>query len=117
MNAITNVKSKITMAKAVVNAKLRMFFASMAAMLSVYCPAVGTLCAADTMSIVTKMIDIICEVARYTGILMAVGGIFMLVLAYKDDNADQQARAIRLIVVAGVMIGLKAMITGFGLLS
>lgn len=62
------------------------------------------------------VINIIFEVAKYVGIVLAVSGIFQLILAYKDDNADGQSRAVRLVVVALVLLGLKTLVKLTGLI-
>lgn len=57
-----------------------------------------------------NMADIIIKIAFYVGALIAIGGIFSLIVAYKDDNADGQTRAVRLIVVGVVLIGFKTIL-------
>lgn len=115
MNAITIKDFGMKIKTACNNGNLRLFLVFILGTILLFGLGTDTLCAASTDSIINQMINVIADVARYVGILITVGGIFMLVLAYKDDNADQQARAIRLIVVGGVLIGLKTIISAFGL--
>lgn len=72
--------------------------------------------APDTDQVMNGVIDIIFEVAKYVGIVLAVSGIFQLILAYKDDNADGQSRAVRLVVVALVLLGLETLVGLTGLI-
>ncbi|MGN0710254.1 MAG: hypothetical protein ACI4LO_00735 [Anaerovoracaceae bacterium] len=77
---------------------------------------VMTFCAPTTDQVMKGVINIIFEVAKYVGIVLAVSGIFQLILAYKDDNADGQSRAVRLVVVALVLLGLKTLVQLTGLI-
>lgn len=63
------------------------------------------------------IVSIIIRIALYVGIALAVGGVFSLVLAYKDENADAQAKAVRVIVVGGALIGLRALLGLAGIIS
>ena len=58
----------------------------------------------DLDSLFGGIVDIIIKIAMYVGIALAVGGVFSLVLAYKDENAEGQSRAVRIIVVGGALI-------------
>ena len=53
------------------------------------------------------IIDVIIKIGFYVGVILAVGGVFSLILAYHDDRTDDQTKAIRKIVVGGVLIGLR----------
>lgn len=77
---------------------------------------VMTMCVPTTDQVMKGVINIIFEVAKYVGIVLAVSGIFQLILAYKDDNADGQSRAVRLVVVALVLLGLKTLVQLTGLI-
>ena len=63
------------------------------------------------------VIDVIIKLALYVGILMAAGGIFSLVLAYKDENAEAQTRSARYIVVGVFLIGLRLLLQTVGLIG
>lgn len=64
----------------------------------------------DLDQLLGGIVSIIIKMALYVGIVLAVGGVFSLVLAYKDDNSDAQAKAVRVIVVGGALIGLRALL-------
>lgn len=70
----------------------------------------------DMDNLFANMADIIIKIAFYVGALIAIGGIFSLVIAYKDDNADGQTRAVRLIVVGVVLIGFKTILQIAGII-
>lgn len=48
----------------------------------------------DLDSLFGGIVDIIIKIAMYVGIALAVGGVFSLVLAYKDENAEGQSSRI-----------------------
>lgn len=78
-----------------------------------------TFCTLNTptaQGVMTGVLNIIFEIAKYVGVVLAVSGIFSLILAYKDDNADGQSRAVRLVVVALVLLGLKPLVAMTGLI-
>ena len=63
------------------------------------------------------VIGIVMKIAFWVGAVLGVSGVFQLILAYKDDNADGQSRAVRLVVVALLLIGLPTFIKMTGLIS
>lgn len=63
------------------------------------------------------IIDMIIKIGFYVGVIFAVGGVFSLILAYKDDRPDDQAKAIRVIVVGGVLIGLRIFLQMAGIIQ
>lgn len=63
------------------------------------------------------IVDIVIRLALYVGLVLAAGGVFSLLLAYKDENADAQAKAIRVIVIGGVLIGFRTVLQMAGLIS
>ena len=63
------------------------------------------------------VMEIVFKIAFWVGAVLGVSGIFMLILAYKDDNADGQSRAVRLVVVALLLIGLQQLVRLTGLIS
>ena len=71
----------------------------------------------DLNSLFGGVVDIIIQIAMYVGIALAVGGVFSLVLAYKDENAEGQSRAVRIIVVGGALIGLRVLLQTAGLIN
>lgn len=71
----------------------------------------------DLDSLFGGIVDIIIKIGMYVGIALAVGGVFSLVLAYKDENAEGQSRAVRIIVVGGALIGLRVLLQTAGLIN
>lgn len=71
----------------------------------------------DLDQLLGGIVSIILRIAMYVGIILAVGGVFSLLLAYKDDNSDAQAKAIRVIVVGGALIGMRALLFLAGIIS
>ncbi len=71
----------------------------------------------DLDSMMGGIIDIIIKIALYVGIALAAGGVFSWVLAYKDENPDSQARALRLVVVGAALMGLRGLLALTGLIS
>ena len=71
----------------------------------------------DLNSLFGGVVDIIIQIAMYVGIALAVGGVFSMVLAYKDENAEGQSRAVRIIVVGGALIGLRVLLQTAGLIN
>ena len=71
----------------------------------------------ETEDMLGGIVEFICNVARYMGIVIVVAGIFMLVFAYKDDNAEAQSRAVRFAVVGAVMLSLKTVLKLTGIIS
>ena len=61
--------------------------------------------------------DIICQIAMYMGGFLVIAGSVSLILAYKDENSEQQTRAVRLIVVGAALMGLKPLLHTAGILK
>ena len=97
----------------VVTAPIRRFYMAMTALAISFMTIAPTFCPDPTYDvnkltmdgIFSGMVNVITKIALYVGGLLAVGGLFSLVMAYKDDNADGQSRAVRLIVIGLVLIG------------
>ena len=68
----------------------------------------------DLNSLFGGVVDIIIQIAMYVGIALAVGGVFSLVLAYKDENAEGQSRAVRIIGVGGAIMGRRFLLQTAG---
>lgn len=67
-------------------------------------------------TLITSIIGIVLTLARYIGIVLVVTGVFQLVMAYKDDNADSKTRGVQLAIVGVILIGLKTLLTTAGLI-
>lgn len=63
---------------------------------------------ADAM--VGKLVGIICTIFRYIGILLAVWAVGMLVLAFKNEDADSKSRSMMLLIVSIVLIVIKSIV-------
>lgn len=61
--------------------------------------------------------DIIIQIAFYIGAVLIIGGILSLLLAYKDENADAQSRAVRLIVIGGALVGFRPLLEMAGIIG
>ena len=70
-----------------------------------------------TEGLVGGIIDFVCTAAMYIGFVIAAAGIFMFIMAYKDDNAESQSRGARMAVVGALLIGLKPLLKLTGLIK
>ena len=61
--------------------------------------------------LVSTMLGVITEIARYIGILLAAWGIVQLVMAFKNEDADSKSRAMMLIVASIVLISARSLVT------
>ena len=68
-----------------------------------------TFCATSLDGVVTELLNFIFNLARVVGIVIAVNGVFNWVLANKDENADGQARGIKLVVCGLALVFLKSL--------
>lgn len=64
-----------------------------------------------------SLIDTICAVAFYIGIIMVTIGVFMIIMAYKDDNPEAISRGARMAVIGALLVGIKAILKGTGLIT
>lgn len=72
---------------------------------------------ATTESVIGGILDVIFKIAFYIGIVIAVIGVVSFILAFKDDNAEQQSRGIRLAIVGTALIGIRVLIGLTGLIQ
>lgn len=63
------------------------------------------------------ILDFIFSIAKYIGIILVIIGCFQMFLAYKDDNAEAQVRAIKFAVIGAVCMSLKAILTASGFIT
>lgn len=70
---------------------------------------------ADPGKIVGKLIDSIWTIFRYIGILLLAWSVGMLVLAFKNEDADSKSRAMMMLVVSCLLIGLKTIWSTLGI--
>lgn len=60
----------------------------------------------DSDKLLSQFVNIVIQLARYIGIILLVWGVVMLVLAFKNEDADSKSRAIMLIAVAVVLVAM-----------
>ena len=105
------------------NAPYRRFMTLMLSMYSTVLVTVPTLCVklqpsgVNMDTLFGSLADIIIKLAFYVGILITVGAIFSLIFAYKDDNAEGQSRAVRLIVVGVMLVGFETVLRLAGIIQ
>lgn len=121
-NQITLKRSLRARVADVFNASLRNFFALMTSLgcssmllTPTLCGRINTNLNMDTLF--ASMAGIVIKIAFYVGALITVGGVFSLIVAYKDDNADGQTRAVRLIVVGVCLVGFESLLKMAGIIS
>ena len=87
---------------------------ALAPSMSVY--AATTTTAATTNSaegaLINAVLGVIFKLFRYIGILLLAWSIGMLVLAFKNEDADSKSRSIMLMVVSVVLITVEPIING-----
>lgn len=64
----------------------------------------------DSNKIITTVINLVCDIALWIGIILLVWSIVMLVLALKNEDADSKSRAIMLIAVSVALIGIGGLL-------
>ena len=98
--------------KAVGSASSRMKLAACYGAATILMTTAPTLCAPNTLdSLVLSLLDFIYTLARIVGIVIAVNGAFNWVLANKDENADGQARGIKLVICGLALCFLEGLVT------
>lgn len=112
-NFLTTVKSKALTLKDKVLNKSMPLLTAIAGVIATVEPTFAT---NETEALVTSVIDIVLDMARYIGMVLVVTGVFQLVMAYKDDNADAKTRGIQLAICGIVLIGLKSILDGVGII-
>ena len=71
----------------------------------------------DIGVLIGSIVEFICKIAFYVGIVVLITGVFMLVMAYKDDNSEQQTRGVRIAVVGAALVGFRMLLRMAGLIS
>ena len=61
-----------------------------------------------------KLLEVIVMIFRYIGILLLAWSIGMLVLAFKNEDADSKSRAMMLLVVSIILIGIEGILNLVG---
>lgn len=65
----------------------------------------------DTDAIIKSLVDVMLKIFFYIGIVLLVWSIGMLILAFKNEDADSKSRAIMLLVVSVSLIGLRFLVS------
>lgn len=60
--------------------------------------------------IINALLDVILKIFFYIGILLLAWSVGMLVLAFKNEDADSKSRSMMLLVVSIALIGLKPLL-------
>lgn len=77
--------------------------------------ATMTVAAATEQTLINSVLQLVFKIFRYIGILLLAWSIGMLVLAFKNEDADSKSRAIMMMVVSVVLIGIEALFNGLGI--
>ena len=120
----TRLRTVSAKAKEVMSAPFRMVSAAMLSCMTALMTVAPTLCESVTINtnldldkLFGNMLGIIIKLAMYVGIALAAGGVFSWLLSMKDDNAEGQSRAIRLIVIGGALIGFRLVLQWSGIIK
>lgn len=119
MNKLTVFKNKIKNKYSRLKTKLFSAVVALMTMVSAYVPAnaVTVNTGLNTEQLLGGIVDFICKLALYIGIVIVATGVFMLIMAYKDDNSEQQTRGVRVAVVGAALVGFQALLRLTGLIS
>ena len=71
----------------------------------------------NTDVLVGGIMDVLITVAKYSGIVMLAIGVIQFLFAYKDENADAQTKAVRLMIVGGCLVGVRVFLQVVGIIS
>ena len=119
LSIFQNVRSKVV---EILNVPMRLISAFLLYLYSLPMVIAPTLCVTikkdiDMDTLFGNMADIIIKLAFYIGAIVAIYGVFSMVMAYKDENADGQTRAIRLIIVGVMLVGFKTVLQLAGIVA
>ena len=68
--------------------------------------------AGEATAIIGSVLGIVMDIFMYIGIVLLVWSIGMLILSFKNEDADSKTRAIMLLIVSIVLIALKPLVDG-----
>ena len=119
MNALKNAKKKtITFYKKVKeNAICVIASATILAPMSSVMIVYATETEPIKIDLIEKVLDIIFTMFRYIGILLLAWSIGMLVLAFKNEDAESKSRAIMMMVVSVVLVSIETLFNKLGVLN
>lgn len=79
--------------------------------------SVMVVCANTEKTLITKVLGLIFKIFKYIGVLLLAWSIGMLVLAFKNEDADSKSRAIMMMVVSVVLITIEPLFNTLGVLN
>lgn len=71
----------------------------------------------DPLTTIGKIAETMMNILRYVGLVFIVWGGFQFGMAMKDEDAASKSKAIMVLVAGVLMVGLKALLKGFGLIA
>lgn len=75
----------------------------------------GNCYAADTADVMNKVANLIYDIFKYVGFVLALWGVGQLILAFKNEDADSKSRAIMCIVAGVALFTFKTFAAKLGL--
>lgn len=78
-------------------------------MMALACPVMLAATGFDTSSadaIVGNILEFVFQIFRYIGVILLAWSVGQLVLAFKNEDADSKSRAVMLLIVSIVLIGI-----------
>lgn len=75
----------------------------------------GPTTAVNPANVVKNIIKIVFDIFFYIGLVLLAWSIGMLVLAFKNEDADSKSRAIMLLIVSAVLMGIKFLFNRLGI--
>ena len=70
----------------------------------------------DLDALFAGIVDIILKMGSYIGGALAVGGILQLLLSQMNDQPENKTAALRVLVVAGALMGMRGLIQLIGII-
>ena len=67
----------------------------------------------DASNLVRTIIDLMLDIAKYSGAALIVWGAIKTILAYKDDNTNEITQGIRLAIVGAMLFAAKSVLSAF----
>lgn len=103
-NFINRAKSKFTNA----TSRCKKEFAALTAITATAMPM--STYALQASGLMQSILNIIYDIFKYIGVLLLAWSVGMLVLAFKNEDADSKSRAMMMMVVSIALIGIGAVI-------
>ena len=71
----------------------------------------------DANDMMNKVVTLLLTMMRFVGVLLLIWSIFQLVSAFKNEDADSKSRAMMMVMVGVILIGIKSVIRTLGIIS